>query len=91
MSTRGASVLKIAPPYDESLIHRIERGFTDRLGFDVRFDVTEDPSLLCGFIAYISGTVYDASGKTQLVSISAHLLDSIIVPAPSPAPAEEDD
>ena len=89
MSTSRAPVLKIAPPYDDSLIERIRQGFINRLGIDVQFEVTEDPSLLCGFIAYIGGTVYDVSGRAQLVSISQHLLDSINIP--SLVTAEEDD
>ena len=88
MSARRSSVLKIAPPYDDALIRRIEQGFSDKLGFNVQFEVAEDASLLCGFVAYVRGTVYDVSGKTQLSGISEHLIDSVITP---PAATEEDD
>ena len=80
MTGRTIQALKIAPPYDDELVSRIERGFSRKLGFDVHFDVTEDPSLLCGFIAYISGTIYDVSGKTQLEGIREYLLDSELEP-----------
>ena len=90
MSARHTSILKIAPPYDDALVRRIEQGFSDKLGFDVQFELVEDASLLCGFIAYVRGTVYDVSGKTQLAGISEHLLDSVLVPPPA-APEEEED
>lgn len=90
MSTHEKYVLKVAPPYDNNLIHRIEDGFTGLLGFKVQFEVTEDPALLCGFVAYVCGVVYDVSGKTQLASIQEHLMDSMIVP-PSVIKEEDDD
>lgn len=80
MSTLGTPVLKIAPPYDDALVRRIEQGFSAKLGIDVRFEVNEDPSLLCGFIAYINGVLYDVSGKTRLASISEYLLNSVLIP-----------
>jgi len=89
MNAHGTPVLKLAPPYDDDMIRRIEQGFSNKLGFDVQFEVTEDSSLLCGFIAYVNGTVYDASGKTQLSGIREHLLNSVAVPPP--AEAEEED
>ena len=47
MSTvRKNPILRIAPPYDDALLRRIEKGFADMLGFGVQFDVREDPSLL---------------------------------------------
>ena len=40
MSTvRKNPILRIAPPYDDALIRRIEKGFADRLGYGVQFDV----------------------------------------------------
>ena len=81
MSIRERPVLKIAPPYDADILRRIEAGFSDLLGFEVRFEVVETPSLVCGFIAYINGVVYDTSGKTQLAGIQQHLLDSVLTPA----------
>lgn len=89
MSTHEKHVLKMAPPYDDKLVSRIEDGFTELLGFRVQFEVTEDPALLCGFVAYVRGVVYDVSGKTQLAGIEEHLMDSMIVPAP--VIKEEDD
>ena len=89
MNVHGIPVLKLAPPYDNELIRRIEHGFSDKLGFNVQFEVIEDPSLLCGFIAYVSGTVYDVSGKTQLSGIKEHLVDSVL--APQAILAEEED
>jgi|GEM_PF-608649 len=91
MSARRSSVLKIAPPYDDALIRRIEQGFSDKLGFNVQFEVAEDASLLCGFVAYVRGTVYDVSGKTQLAGISEHLLDSVLAPPPAEVEEEEED
>lgn len=88
MSTLRTPVLEIAPPYDDDLIHRIEQGFSDKLGTCVSFEVNENPSLLCGFIAYVNGIVYDASGKTRLADIKEYLLDLALVP---PAAKEEDD
>lgn len=85
---RKNPILRIAPPYDDALLRRIEKGFADMLGYGIQFDVREDPSLLCGFIAYIRGTVYDVSGKTQLVGVSAHLVEAMNAPPPPP---EEDD
>jgi len=89
MNIHGKPLLKIAPPYDDDLIRRIEQGFSNELGFEVEFDIIKDPALLCGFIAYVSGIVYDASGKNQLEGIKNHLIDSVI--SPPPAAAEEDD
>lgn len=89
MSTvRKNPILRIAPPYDDALIRRIKKGFADRLGYGVQFDVREDPTLLCGFIAYIRGTVYDASGKTQLMGVSAYLVDAMNAPAHVPEQEE---
>ena len=88
MSAREAPVLRIAPPYDDALVRRIEEGFSKKLGTPVQFKVIEDSSLLSGFVAFVHGTVYDVSGKTQLANIGEHLLDSFIVP---PAAVEEDD
>ena len=92
MSTiRKNPILRIAPPYDDAQIRYIEKGFSDRLGYGVQFDVREDPSLLCGFIAYIRGTVYDVSGKTQLAGVSAYLIDAMNAPRPAPEPLEQED
>ena len=88
MSAPKASVLKVAPPYDDDLILQIKRGFTKKLGFDVNFEVIEDSSLLCGFIAYINGIVYDVSGKTQLTGICRHLVDSVLVMSPAASEGE---
>jgi len=88
MSMLRTPVLKIAPPYDDDLIRRIEQGFSNRLKTEVCFEVNEDPSLLCGFVAYVNGMVFDASGKTRLADIKEYLLDSVLVPA---AVKEEDD
>ena len=90
MSKHERHVLKIAPPYDDELIRRIEDGFTSLLGFKVQFEVTEDPTLLSGFVAYVCGVVYDVSGKTQLADIQEHLMDSMVVP-PSAEKEEDDD
>lgn len=88
MSTLRTPVLEIAPPYDDDLIRRIEQGFSNKLGIGVCFEVNEDPSLLCGFVAYVNGMVYDASGRTRLANIKEYLLDSALVP---PAAKEEED
>ena len=90
MSVSKSSVLKIAPPYDDGLISRIEQGFSDMLNEDVQFEVVEDPSLLSGFVAFVHGTVYDVSGKTQLTGIKEYLLDSVIVPPPVEEEEDED-
>lgn len=90
MSTNEKHVLKIAPPYDDDLINRIEEGFSNLLGFKVRFKVTEVPALLSGFVAYVCGVVYDMSGKTQLARIQQHLLDAMIV-TPLEIREEDDD
>ena len=82
MSTREKPVLQLAPPYDAGLIRHIEEEFTNLLGFTVQFRVVENPALLSGFVAYIRGVVYDASGKTQLTGIQKYLLDSVLLPAP---------
>ena len=86
MSARSNAVLEIALPYNDDLIRRIEQGFSRKLGFDVQFDIVETPSLLNGFIAYIGGIVYDASGRTLLNDMKKHLLDSVLTP-----PVREDD
>ena len=88
MSIHEKPVLKMAPPYDDALIRRIEEGFSSLLGFPVQFEVIEAPALLSGFIAYINGTVYDASSKTLLADVKKHLLDSVLAP---PAPVKEAD
>lgn len=90
MSVHEKHVLKMAPPYDDELINRIEDGFSNLLGFKVQFEVTEDPALLSGFVAFVRGVVYDVSGKTQLAGIQEHLLDSMLVP-PSVKKEEDDD
>ena len=82
MSSREKPVLEMAPPYDDGLILRIEEGFSGLLGFEVRFEVNDAPSLLSGFIAYVNGVVYDMSGRTQLHNIQKHLLDSVLVSVP---------
>ena len=90
MSSRRRPILEMAPPYDDSLIRRVEEGFSSLLGFEVQFKVLETPSLLSGFIAYIDGVVYDTSGKTQLMNLQKHLLDSVIV-SPSERREEGDE
>ena len=89
MSLRKAPVLKIAPPYDDELVRRIEQGFSDKLGSDIHFRVEEDPSLLCGFIAYADGTVYDVSGLTQLSEIKEYLMDLAVVHPPQAEEADD--
>ena len=88
MSARSNAVLEIALPYNDDLIEKIERGFFEKLEFDISFEVVESPSLLSGFIAYINGVVYDSSGKTLLHDMKKHLLDSVLAP---PAPTKEAD
>ena len=90
MSLREKAILKIAPPYDDALLRRIEEGFTGLLGFSVRFEVIEAPALLSGFIAYVDGVVYDMSGQTQLSNIRQHLLDAVIIPAPAAREGDDD-
>lgn len=80
MSTLIKHVLEIAPPYDDELIRHIERVFSNQLNVDVHFKVNDNPSLLCGFIAYVNGIVYDASGKNRLDDLKEYLLDSLFVP-----------
>ena len=82
MSSRRRPILEMAPPYDDSLIRRVEEGFSSLLGFEVHFEVLETPGLLSGFIAYINGVVYDMSGKTQLANLQKHLLDSVLASTP---------
>lgn len=91
MNALRTPVLEIAPPYDGDLIRRIEQGFSNKLGIDVCFEVKEDPSLLCGFVAYVNGMVYDASGRTRLADIKDYLLDSVLAPPEAVAEEEEDD
>ncbi|MFV0528361.1 MAG: F0F1 ATP synthase subunit delta [Lachnospiraceae bacterium] len=80
MKTLTAPVLKIAPPYDQAMIRYIEQEFEKRLHTAVRFEVIEDSSLLCGFIAYIQGVIYDVSGKKRLTDINAYILNSLLIP-----------
>lgn len=88
MSTLIKPVLEIAPPYDNELIRHIEQEFSNQLSIDVHFKVNENPSLLCGFVAYVNGIVYDASGKNLLGDLKEYLLDSLFVP---PEVKEEED
>ena len=63
------ATLRIAPPYTQAQISKIEAEFSVRLEQDVQFTVEEDSSLLGGFIAMIDGTVYDNSLATRLQTI----------------------
>lgn len=80
MSTLKKPVLELAPPYDDALVRQIEQGFSNMLGTSISFTVQENSSLLCGFVAYIDGVVYDASGKTRLEDIKEYLFDLALVP-----------
>jgi F-type H+-transporting ATPase subunit delta len=66
-------VLKIAPPFADADIKRIERGFEKLLGHEVILHVEQDPSLIGGFFAYADDKVYDASMRTQLNKIRGEL------------------
>ncbi len=61
------NVLKIAPPFDETDVETIRRGFSRMLGKEIVFArVEEDAGLIGGFSAFVDGNVYDAGIFTQL-------------------------
>lgn len=59
-------ILKTATPLTEEQLRCIERGFADKMGTFVSFQIETDPSLIGGFQTIIEGMVYDASLKAQL-------------------------
>lgn len=61
--------LTTAVPLTEEQLHRIEKGFSDRLGNFVSFEIQVDSKLIGGFVATIEGIVYDASMRSQLENI----------------------
>ena len=54
-------ILRIAPPYDESEIRSITKGFEALFGKTLDFEIVPDETLLGGFVARIGGRVFDAS------------------------------
>lgn len=67
--------VRIAPPYDENLIRKLEAGFSRLLDRPVDLTAEEDPALLGGFVAYVDGKVYDASMQTGLTDLLQALED----------------
>ncbi len=63
------AMIKTAGSFDNADIDRIKTGFEKLLGEPLEFEVTQDISLLGGFVAYIDGRVYDASVALQLKNI----------------------
>lgn len=68
------AVVKIAPPYDDALIAKINAGASRLVGRNVRLRVKEDESLLGGFVLYLDGKIYDVSCKAQLEQMRKAML-----------------
>ncbi len=64
------AILKIAPACAGE-VDRLTAGFSKLLGREIAFDVTEDSTLVGGFVAYIDGKVYDASFASKLGALAA--------------------
>ncbi|MDR2502286.1 MAG: F0F1 ATP synthase subunit alpha [Oscillospiraceae bacterium] len=52
----------------------MRRGFREKLGAELDFEIVEDPKIAGGFIAIIDGRVYDMSFATRLADLSEKLL-----------------
>ncbi len=71
------AILKLAPPYDQQELDMITKGFEQKLGKPVQFQVIEDPSLIGGFSAQIDGKIYDFSFATQLNELHHQLTEHL--------------
>lgn len=60
------AILKVAGPFPERELHKVQNGFEQLLNKKINFDVIVDDSLIGGFAAFIDGKVYDASVLAQL-------------------------
>lgn len=59
-------LIKTAQPFDQESINAIKERFQTLVHEPLRCRVEVDPDLVGGFIAFVGGTVYDFSFKTQL-------------------------
>jgi len=59
-------ILIVTSGQDESLLTSVRKGFENRLGVELDFEVIVDEKIAGGFIAIIDGKVYDASFSSQL-------------------------
>ncbi|MDR3209216.1 MAG: F0F1 ATP synthase subunit delta, partial [Oscillospiraceae bacterium] len=66
-------LLIVADARNEAGIAAVLRGFREKLGEDLDFDVVEDEKLTGGFIAIIEGRVYDASFASRLHDLTENL------------------
>jgi len=63
-------ILIVADISDEKGIEAVKRGFCERFGEELEFEVSEDAKITGGFIAIINGRVYDASFASRLHELS---------------------
>ncbi|MCB1044325.1 MAG: ATP synthase F1 subunit delta [Acidobacteria bacterium] len=66
--------LVVASAPTKAKLASFEKAFKQRLGMDIRLDVTEDPALLAGGIALVGSTVYDGSLRGRLQRLRKDLV-----------------
>ena len=62
-----------AGPLDDRRKDRLRRALSERVGQEVKVDVSIDPDLIGGVIAKVGGLVLDGSLRTQLGQLRANL------------------
>lgn len=62
-----------ASPMDERRRDRLRRALSERMGNEVRLEVTVDPELIGGVVAKVGDLVFDGSLRTQLTQLRANL------------------
>lgn len=62
---------------DASETEKIEKGFEEKLGADIEWDVKTDESIIGGFIAALGGKIYDNSVRTRLDSVTDSFLKAV--------------
>ncbi len=66
--------LQLPPGTDRETAEYIIRSFEELFGRSLDFDVTEDSSLLGGFVAEIDDSIFDSSLSSKLEELRKHML-----------------
>ena len=69
-------VLKVTSSCDRKTVNLIKGKFSEKTGKQIDFEIRTDDSLIGGFIAYIDGSIYDASVSSRIDDISRYLGES---------------
>ncbi len=64
-------LIRTAQPFEQETVTAIKERFQEIAHEPLRCRVELDPDLIGGFVAFVGGTVYDFSFKTQLDALKS--------------------